>query len=61
MKDEEGVMAVFLKSYSQKKENEDNFVSLDAFDEGKFHACFEVWHHQKQNFTVNKMAVSRFL
>ena len=26
-----------------------------------FFACFEAWHHQKQNLIVSKMAVSRFL
>ena len=34
-------MAVFLKSCSQKKENEDDFESLDAFDEGKFHCTLQ--------------------
>ena len=35
MKDE-GVMAIFLKSCSQKLEKEDDFECLDAFHEGEF-------------------------
>ena len=34
---DERVMGIFLKSCSQKLENEDDFVSLDAFDDGEFH------------------------
>ena len=47
MKDE-GDMAIFLKSCNQKvekKENKNDFESLDAFDESKFITRFEVWHH----------------
>ena len=38
---DEGVMAIFLKSCSQKsekKENEDNFKCLYVFDKGEFHS-----------------------
>ena len=43
MKDE-GVMAVFMKSCSLKLEKEgkeNNFESLDAFDEGEFHRTLQ--------------------
>ena len=35
MKDE-GVMALFMRRCREKKENEADFESLDAFEEGKF-------------------------
>ena len=57
MKDE-GVMAVFLVK-NLKKENKYNFELLDAFDKASFIARFEVWHHQNENFTVNKTASSK--
>ena len=59
MKDE-GVMAIFLKSCSQKFEK-DNFESLDDFDEGKFHRMLQNLAPSEAEFTVSKVVVNRFL
>ena len=49
MKDK-GIMAVFLKSCSQKLKKEgkkDDFEYLDASDKDEFHRMLQIWHHQK--------------